>query len=95
MICLNSITLHVDKQGAYSVEVGALASVVEKSVTEPKLRCESIVDIATFNVRTSNTNQLLELTASAAEHNIDIICIQERRYYNSKQEEKYYDTNNR
>ena len=49
--------------------------------------------IATFNVRTLNTvNQLPELKASAPEHNIDIICIQEHIYYHSAQEIKYHDT---
>ena len=39
----------------------------------------------TFNVRTINRiGQLLELTASAVDHNIDIICIQEHRYTHSK-----------
>ena len=34
----------------------------------------------TFNIRTLNTvNQLPELTASTAKHNVDIICILEQR----------------
>ena len=91
----NHITLQ--KQGACSAEVRALAPVFEKSSTEfkpePKqLRCKNIVNIETFNDRTLNTvNQLPELTASADEHNIDTICIQEHRYYHSEQEIKYHD----
>ena len=37
-------------------------------------------------------NQLPEFTASAVEHNIDIICVQEHRYQ-SEQALKYHDTN--
>ena len=37
--------------------------------------------------------QLSELTASAIDHNIDIICIQEHRYTHSK-DIKYCDTGN-
>ena len=48
----------------------------------------------TFNVRTLNRiGQLLELTASAIDHNIDIICIQENRYTHSE-DIKYHDTGN-
>ena len=56
---------------------------LNKSVSMLKinfLRCKNIVNIVTFNVRTINIiNQLLEFTASAAEHNTDIICVK-RRY---------------
>ena len=41
----------------------------------------------------SRIGQLPELTASAAEHNIDIICIQEHRYTHSE-DIKYHDTGN-
>ena len=45
------------------------------------LKCKQTIQIVTFNVRTLNRiSQLPELTASAVEHNIDIICIQEHRY---------------
>ena len=41
--------------------------------------------IVTFNVRTLNRiGQLPELTASAIDHEIDILCIQEHRYDHSK-----------
>ena len=36
-----------------------------------------------------------ELTAFAAEHNIDIICVQKHRYYSSELEQKYNDTGKR
>ena len=52
------------------------------------------IRIATFNVRTLNRiGQIPELTASAVEHNIDIICIQEHIYTHSNYI-KYHDTGN-
>ena len=76
----NRIPLRAGKKGARPAEVGALASVFEKSATELKqsklLKCKQILQIATFNVRTLNRiGQLPELIASAEEHKIDIICI--------------------
>ena len=71
----------------------------EKSTTELKLKqkllkCKSTIQIATFNVRTLNRiGQLPELTASAIDNNIYIICIQELRYIQSK-DIKYHDTVN-
>ena len=81
----NRIALHAGKKGVRPAEVGALASVFEKSVTELKqsklLKWKQTLQIATFNVRTLNRiGQLPELIASAEEHKIDIICIQEHRY---------------
>ena len=78
----NHIALRAGKKGARPAEVGALASVFEKSATELKrqklLKCKQTLQIATFNVRTLNRiGQLPELIASAVEHKIDIICIQE------------------
>ena len=56
--------------------------------------CRDNSMIATFNVRTLNKiRQLPELTASALDHNIDIICIQEHRYRHSE-DIKYHDTGN-
>ena len=89
-------TPHADKQVTHSAEVGALDPVYKKTVIEPKpelklklIRCKSIVNIARFNIRTLNTvNQLPELTASTDKHHIDIICIQEYRFYHSKLEIK-------
>ena len=71
-----------------STEDGALASIFKKSATELKLkpkqkllRCEK-VQIVTLNVRKMNRiGQLPELTASAAEHYIDTVCVREHRYY--------------
>ena len=46
----------------------------------------------TFNIRTLNRiGQRPELTAFAIYHNIDIICIQEHRYFHSE-DIKYHDT---
>ena len=66
----NPIALRAGKKGARPAEVGALASVFEKSATELKLlKCKQTIQIATFNVRTLNRiGQLPELTASAVEH---------------------------
>ena len=79
-------------------EFGALASVFEKSATELKqpklLKCKQTIQIATSNVRTLNRiGQLPELTASAVEHKIDIICIQEHRYTHTE-DIKYHETGN-
>ena len=77
-IYTNCIALCAGKKGACPAEVG----VFEKSATELKrqklLKCKQTLQIATFNVRTLNRiGQLPKLIASAVEHKIDIICIQE------------------
>ena len=93
--CPNRIALRAGKKGTRPAEVGALASVFEKSATELKqklLKCKRTIQIAKFNVRTLNRIvQLPELTASAIDHNI--ICIQERRYTHSE-DIKYHDSGN-
>ena len=94
----NRIALRAGKKGARPAEVGALASVFEKSATELKqsklLKCKQTLQIATFNVRTLNRiGQLPELIASAEEHKIDIICIQEHRYTHTE-DIKYHETSN-
>ena len=96
---INRIALRAGKKkGARSAEVGALVSVSEKSATELKqeklLKCKQTLQIATFNIRTLNRiGQLPELTASAVEHKIDIICIQEHRYTHTE-DIKYHETGN-
>ena len=94
---INRIALRAGKKGARPAEVGALASVFEKSATELKqklLKCKQTIQIATFDVRTLNRiGQLSELTASAVEHKIDVICIQEHRYTHTE-EIKYHKTGN-
>ena len=92
----NHIALLAEKQGARSAGVGVL----EKSTRELKpkvrlLRFKSTIHIyiAIFNVRALNRiGQLPELTASAAEHDIDIIGIRVHRYYHCEVEIKYHDT---
>ena len=77
--------------------------VFEKSATEFKLKSKpkllryiNTVHIATSNVTTLyRMHQIPDLTASAAGHNIDILCIQEHRFYHSKQEIKYQDVGKR
>ena len=95
---INRIALRASKKGTRPAEVGALASVFEKSATELKqqklLKCIQTIQIATLNVRTLiRMCQLPELTASAVEHNMDIICVQEHRYTHNK-DIKYHDTGN-
>ena len=52
----STYTNRIGKKGAHPAEVGALASVFEKSATELKqsklLKCKQTLQIATFNVRT-------------------------------------------
>ena len=95
---INRIALRAGKKGARPAEVGALASVFEKSATKLKqqklLKCKQTIQIATFNVRTLNRiGQLPELTASAVEHKVDIICIPEHRYTHNE-DIKDHDTGN-
>ena len=46
------------------------------------LKCKRNTLVSTFNVRTlTSLSQVSELAASAAKWNIDIICIQEHRFY--------------
>ena len=79
----NPIALHAVKQEVHSALAGALASVFKKLGTELKpkpkqklLRCKTTVHVVTLNVRTLNRlGPPLELRASAAEHNTDILCI--------------------
>ena len=53
-----------------------------------------MIQIVSFNVRIlKRIGQLPELTVSAIDHNIDIICIQEHRYIHTE-EIKYYNTSN-
>ena len=66
---INRIALRVGEKGARPAEVGALATVFEKSATELKkqklLKCKQTIQIATFNVRILNRiGQLPELAAS-------------------------------
>ena len=96
---INHIALQAGKKGVRPAEVGALTSVFEKSATELKLKqkllkCKQTIHIAIFNVRTLNRiGQLPVLTASAVEHKIDIICIQEQRYTHTE-DIKYHQTGN-
>ena len=94
---INRIALRAGKKGARPAEVGALASVFEKSATELKqklLKCKQTIQIATFNVRTLNRiGTQPELIASAVEHKINIICLQEHRYTRTE-DIKYHQTGN-
>ena len=95
---INSTALSAGKTGARPAEVGALTSIFEKSATELKqqklLKCKQTIQIPIFNVRTLNRiEQLPELTASAVEHKIDIICTQEHRYMHTE-DIKYQETGN-
>ena len=84
--CPNCIIVRKGKKGARPAEVGAQAPVFKKSATKLKLnqkllKCKRPIQLVTFDVRTLNRiSQLLELTASVIDYNIDIICIQEHIY---------------
>ena len=93
--CKNRIALRAGKKGAHPAEVGALACDRKISYKQQKLlKYKQTIQIATFNVRTLNRiGQQPELAVSAAEHNIEIICIQEHRYTHSE-DIKYHDTGN-
>ena len=87
------------KKGARPAEVRALASVFEKSTTELKLKqkllkCKCTIQIVIYNVRTLNRiRQLPELIASAIDHNVNIICMQEHGYTHCK-DIQYHNTGN-
>ena len=92
----NRIALRAGKKRARPAEVGALALVFEKSATELKrpklLKCKQTLQIATFNVRTLNRTTTRAF-ASAVEHKIDIICIQEHRCTHTE-DIKHHETGN-
>ena len=93
-ICPNCTAFRAGKQGILSAEVEALAPVLEKSTTELRLKSkQNFLDPKTAQTL-NRIGQLPELTASAADHNIDIVCLQEHRYDNSELELKYNDTCN-
>ena len=82
---INRIALRAGKKGA-------------RPATELKqqklLKCKQTIQIATFNLRTLNRiGQQPEVSASALEHKIGIICIQEHRYTHTE-DTKYHDTGN-
>ena len=89
---INRIALRAGKKMGH-----ILLRLFEKSATELKqklLKCKQTIQIATFNIRTLNRiDQLPELTASAVEHKINIICIQEHRYTHTE-DIKYHETGN-
>ena len=75
--CINRIVLRVGKKWARPAEI--------RAQLQKLLKCKQTIQIATFNVRTLNRiGQQPELTASAVENNIDIICIQAHRYTHSE-----------
>ena len=79
---------------ATQVQIQDVAVCISHSKQQKLLKCKQIIQIATFNVRTLNRiGQLPELIASAVEHKIDIICIQEHRYMHTE-DIKYHETGN-
>ena len=95
--CPTRVAFRAGKKGVRPADIGALASLFEKSATELKqklLKCKRTIQIATFHFRTLNEiGQLPELTASAIDLNIDMICIQEHRYTLTEDIE-YHDSGN-
>ena len=86
----NRIARHAGKQGARA-GVTDPAPVFEKLATDhhkqkPKLlRGKKVTSISTFNVRTLHTEcQSSELVSSAIDNEVDIICIQEHRYFHKE-----------
>lgn len=84
-------------------DVVAVATVYEKSATEPKkkvikqhksktlLKGKQTTLVSKFNARTLNSrNQMLELEASAQKFKIDIICVKEHRFHHDDVELKYH-----
>ena len=70
----------------------------KKSATEPKnrlLKCKHVTVISTLNARKlSKIYRISELTASATEQNIDILCVQEHGLCQSDIELKHHDCSN-
>ena len=93
----NRIARRAGYQGARSAEVSTLGPVFEKSDTESNnhgslLKCRKSIKISTFNVRSLNSlHQTGELIASAEEFHIDVICIQEHRFFHDDITLKYHD----
>lgn len=76
--------------------VSVLAPDFEKYATERNkirlLKCKNPFKISTFNVRTLQPiNQMAELTATAINNQIDIICVQEHRLYHDEINLKYHE----
>ena len=94
------IARHADYQGA-RIGVISQAPILEKKATDSLIRLKpkflkrsSKICISTFNIRTiKGEYQSSELVASAIEHNIDIICIQEHRLYYTDFYIKYHTLN--
>ena len=94
------IARRADYQGA-CIGVISQAPILEKQATDSLIRLKpkffkrsSKICISTFNIRTIKGEcQSSELVASAIEHNIDIICIQEHRLYHKDFDIKYHTLN--
>ena len=88
--CPNNIVLLAGKKrgpSCWGWSPGPRVRKIRKEIKLLKnlLKCKSTIQIAIFKVRTLNKiGQLPELTASAIDDYIDIICIQEHRYIHSK-----------
>ena len=82
-------------EGARSAVVPTLAQCSKNQLQghhTKLLECKKSTFISTFNVRTLNTiNQLPELVSSAIELNINVICIQEHRFFHSDIKLKHHD----
>ena len=95
-ICPNRIARHTINKVRALLRLEFEKSATELKLIPPKkklLKCKSTVHITKFNVGTLNRiSQLPDLTASAAQHNIDIVSLQEHRHHQSGIEIKYHDT---
>ena len=101
------IVRRAGEQGARA-GVLVLAPDLEKLATEPNkviankiiakeklLKCKQICRISSFNVRTlQSQKQASELTASAFQHGIDVICVQEHRLNHEDLNLKFHEMGN-
>ena len=79
--------------------VTVLAPDFDKFVTERNrrqlLKCKRTINLSTFNVRTlQSIKQMSELIAIAVTYHIDVINVQEHRFYHEDIDLKYHELGN-
>ena len=86
------IVRRAENQGSRSADARVLPQCSKNQLQNSLLKCKSQVIVSSFNVRTLNTlNQLPELVSSAIKFNIDVICVQEHRFFHDNLELKYHE----
>ena len=72
--------MHKERVPQRNAKLGSKRNLLAEATGNQLLMCKKTSLISTFNCRTlSSVKKLGELTASAQEYNIDIVCIQEHR----------------